>query len=72
MDPTPRRQANWYRTVRSVAAFSRSRLNLARRIWPEGMTAPPYPWSGLTDIPPQDYSIANIGQLKYLFSFDLE
>jgi predicted outer membrane repeat protein len=38
--------------------------------WPEGMTGGPYPWSDSTDSA-QDYAIANIGQLKYLFSFDL-
>lgn len=37
--------------------------------WPDGMTAGPYPWSASAG-PSQDYAIANIGQLKYLFSFD--
>jgi len=39
--------------------------------WPEGMIVGPYPWSGVTNSP-QDYALANIGQLKYLFSFILE
>jgi hypothetical protein len=30
----------------------------------------PYPWSG-SITPPQDYALANVGQAKYLFSFDL-
>lgn len=38
--------------------------------WPAGITNRPYPWSDSTN-PAQDYAIANIGQLKYLFSFDL-
>ncbi len=36
--------------------------------WPEGMTVGPYPWSGSSN-GAQDFAIANIGQLKYLFSF---
>ncbi len=39
--------------------------------WPVGMTAGPYPWSALTN-PARDYAAANIGQLKYLFSFNLD
>jgi len=39
-------------------------------VWPEGMTSGPYPWSGLTNAP-RDYAMANIGQLKRLFSFNL-
>jgi len=39
--------------------------------WPVGMTVGPYPWSG-SSAPSQDYAIANIGQLKYLFSFDID
>jgi len=38
-------------------------------VWPTNMTVGPYPWSGSTNSP--DYAVANIGQLKYLFSFDL-
>lgn len=39
--------------------------------WPVGMTAGPYPWSALTNSA-RDYAAANIGQLKYLFSFNLD
>lgn len=39
--------------------------------WPQGMTVGPYPWSGSTQAP-QDYAAANVGQLKYIFSFDLD
>jgi len=38
-------------------------------LWPFGMTVGPYPWSGSTNSP-KDYSVGNIGQLKYIFSFD--
>ena len=38
---------------------------------PGRMLRGPYPWSASTN-PPDDYAIANIGQLKYLFSFDFE
>jgi len=38
-------------------------------LWPLGMTVGPYPWSGSTNLP-EDYSAGNIGQLKYIFSFD--
>ena len=38
--------------------------------WPEGMTIGPYPWSGVSG-DTEDYALANIGQLKYLFSFNL-
>jgi len=38
--------------------------------WPENMTTGPYPWSGVTNSP-NDYALAKIGQLKYLFSFNL-
>lgn len=38
---------------------------------PVGMTADPYPWSGSTNTP-HDFAIANIGQLKQLFSFNFE
>jgi hypothetical protein len=38
--------------------------------WPEGMVVGPYPWSGSAS-PAEDFAIANIGQLKYLFSFNL-
>jgi len=34
--------------------------------WPVGMTTGPYPWSNSS----ADYALANLGQLKYLFSFD--
>jgi len=44
-------------------------LNLTNT-WPAGMTVGPYPWSGSTNLQ-GDYVAANIGQLKYLFSFDL-
>jgi len=37
--------------------------------WPIGMTVGPYPWSGSTH-PAQDYSVVNLGQLKYVFSFE--
>jgi hypothetical protein len=40
-------------------------------LWPAGMTTGPYPWSGSTHAS-QDYAIASIGQLKYLFSFRLD
>ena len=40
----------------------------ATNVWPEGMLVGPYPWSGSANSS-QDYAIANIGQLKYLFSF---
>jgi len=38
--------------------------------WPIGMTVGPYPWSGVTNAV-QNYAIGNLGQLKYVFSFDL-
>ena len=37
--------------------------------WPTGMTNGPYPWSGANSS--KDFAIANIGQLKFAFSFDL-
>ncbi len=37
--------------------------------WPVGMTIGPYPWSRLSSAT-NDFAIANIGQLKYIFSFD--
>lgn len=39
-------------------------------VQPYGTNALPYPWSA-SATPPDDYAIANIGQLKYLFSFNL-
>jgi len=39
-------------------------------LWPIGMAVGPYPWSDSTN-PVQDYAVGNIGQLKYIFSFDL-
>lgn len=39
--------------------------------WPDGMTTGPYPWSDSTNSP-QDFAMANIGQLKCLFSFSLD
>jgi len=36
---------------------------------PAGMLSGPYPWSSATNSA-NDYALANIGQLKYLFSFD--
>ena len=36
--------------------------------WPAGMLIGPYPWSADSTY---DSAIANLGQLKYLFSFDL-
>jgi len=38
--------------------------------YPQGVTTQ-YPWNSLTNTP-NDYSSANIGQLKYLFSFELQ
>ena len=38
-------------------------------VWPTGMTNGPYPWSGANSS--KDFAIANIGQLKFAFSFDL-
>jgi hypothetical protein len=46
-------------------------INSYTNTWPEKMTTGPYPWSGSTNAP-QDYAIANMGQLKHLFSFDLD
>jgi len=37
--------------------------------WPEGMIVGPYPWSSSSNSS-ADYALANIGQLKYLFSFN--
>jgi len=48
------------------------------RLWELGMThaypagvTTQYPWDSSTNAP-SDYKVANIGQLKYLFSFELE
>jgi len=38
--------------------------------WPVGMITGPYPWSGSTNVA-QDYSPGNVGQLKYIFSFEI-
>jgi hypothetical protein len=38
--------------------------------WPVGMTVGPYPWNAFS-ANVNDNALANIGQLKYLFSFDL-
>lgn len=46
-------------------------LNLTN-VWPIGMTRGPYPWSDPSLPLAQDHAIANIGQLKYLFSFNFE
>jgi hypothetical protein len=42
---------------------------LLRAAWPAGMTSGPYPWSADT-ADDRDHALANIGQLKYVFSFD--
>lgn len=57
--------------LKTIVAPFYDRLNapVFTNAWPEGMTVGPYPWSGSTN-PAQDYAVANIGQLKYLFSFD--
>lgn len=39
--------------------------------WPQGMSSGPYPWSGAPHSA-QDYAMANIGQAKHLFSFDIQ
>jgi C1A family cysteine protease len=39
--------------------------------WPSGMTSGPYPWSEQS-LPEQNLAIVNQGQLKYVFSFDLD
>lgn len=39
--------------------------------WPAGMSSGPYPWTAETG-DDEDDALANIGQLKYVFSFDLE
>lgn len=56
--------------LKNIAAPFYDQLNVLglTNSWPEGMNSGPYPWSDLTNSP-QDYAMANIGQLKYLFSF---
>ena len=39
-------------------------------LWPEEMVSGPYPWSSSGNSA-NDYAIANLGQLKYLFSFNV-
>lgn len=46
-------------------------INGYTNAWPVGMTVGSYPWSASTNSA-RDYAIANIGQLKYLFSFDFD
>lgn len=43
--------------------------NSLTNAWPFGMDSGPYPWSAVSGA--DDYALANLGQLKYIFSFDL-
>ena len=43
---------------------------LLTNAWPAGMISGPYPWSGSTNAS-LDNALANLGQLKYLFSLGL-
>jgi len=58
--------------LKTMAAPFYDRLSALEftQAWPANMTVGPYPWSG-SITPANDSAIANIGQLKYLFSFDL-